>query len=407
MMKKSSVVMLLLLACLNVWGQKFVVSGKVTNARTGAVIPQATVGAEGERTSVITNDEGFFTLKLDQTPSALIVSHLGYERLRHPITSSSTSPLSIRLKPKSLELQEVIVWTENPRDLVYLALSKVPENYSTKPVLYKCFYREAAMKRKHYIYVAEGVVDMYKTSYRHDMLHDRVAIKKGRRLLSPKESDTLGVKVAGGPVMPLYFDLVKNTDFLLNEEDLANYEFKMDGFEVIDDRVQYVVRLSPRVWTPWALFNGKLFIDRRNLSISRAELSLDMSDAARATSYMLRKKPQGVRFKPKEFSILIDYKQDGSKTHINYLRCTYRFNCDWKRRLLATNFSVTCEMVVTDRQEEGIESIRGRDSFDSHDAFYDKVDYFLDTKFWEGYNIIEPTETLDKAIDKLLKKYKK
>ena len=406
-MKKFCFVLVLFLASLNVFGQKFVISGTVTNSRTGAVIPQATVGAEGERTSVITNDEGYFTLKLDKTPSALIVSHLGFERLRHPLSSSSTSPLSIRLKPTSIELQEVVVWTENPRDLVYLALSKVPENYSTKPVLYKCFYREAAMKRKHFIYVAEGVVDMYKTSYRQDMLHDRVAIKKGRRLLSPKESDTLGVKVAGGPVMPLYFDLVKNLDFLLNEEDLSNYEFKMDGFEVIDDRVQYVVRLSPRVWTPWALFNGKLYIDRTNLSISRAELTLDMRDTPRATSYMLKKKPQGVRFKPKEFSILVDYKQDGGKTHISYLRSTYRFNCDWKRRLLATSFSVTCEMVVTDRQEEGIESIRGRDSFDSHDAFYDKVDYFLDSKFWEGYNIIEPTETLDKAIDKLVKKYRK
>ncbi len=406
-MKQYCFVLLLFLASLNVFGQKFVISGTVVNDRTGAVIPQVSVSAEGERTSVVTNDEGFFSLKLDKMPRTLVVSHLGFETLRYALPSSNVSSLSIRLKPTSLVLQEVVVWTENPRDLVQLALSKVPENYSTKPVLYKCFYREAAMKRKHYIYVAEGVVDMYKTSYKQNSFRDKVSILKGRRLLSPKESDTLGVKVLGGPVMPLYFDIVKNTDFLLNEEDMANYDFKMDGFAVIDDRVQYVVSLSPLIWTPWALFYGKIYIDHDNLSFSRMELSLDMRDTPRATNYMLRKKPNGVRFKPKEFTILLDYKQDEGKTHISYLRSTYRFNCDWKRKLFATNYSVTCEMMVTDRQEDDVQPIRGRESFDSRDAFYDKVDYFLDTKFWEDYNIIEPTETLDKAIDKLLKKYKK
>ena len=406
-MKQYCFVLLLFLASLNVFGQKFVISGTVVNERTGAVIPQVSVSAEGERTSVVTNDEGFFSLKLDKMPRTLVVSHLGFETLRYALPSSNVSSLSIRLKPTSLVLQEVVVWTENPRDLVQLALSKVPENYSTKPVLYKCFYREAAMKRKHYIYVAEGVVDMYKTSYKQNSFRDKVSILKGRRLLSPKESDTLGVKVLGGPVMPLYFDIVKNTDFLLNEEDMANYDFKMDGFAVIDDRVQYVVSLSPLIWTPWALFYGKIYIDHDNLSFSRMELSLDMRDTPRATNYMLRKKPNGVRFKPKEFTILVDYKQDEGKTHISYLRSTYRFNCDWRRKLFATNYSVTCEMMVTDRQEDDVQPIRGRESFDSRDAFYDKVDYFLDTKFWEDYNIIEPTETLDKAIDKLLKKYKK
>ena len=406
-MKQYCFVLLLFLASLNVFGQKFVISGTVVNDRTGAVIPQVSVSAEGERTSVVTNDEGFFSLKLDKMPRTLVVSHLGFETLRYALPSSNVSSLSIRLKPTSLVLQEVVVWTENPRDLVQLALSKVPENYSTKPVLYKCFYREAAMKRKHYIYVAEGVVDMYKTSYKQNSFRDKVSILKGRRLLSPKESDTLGVKVLGGPVMPLYFDIVKNTDFLLNEEDMANYDFKMDGFAVIDDRVQYVVSLSPLIWTPWALFYGKIYIDHDNLSFSRMELSLDMRDTPRATNYMLRKKPNGVRFKPKEFTILVDYKQDEGRTHISYLRSTYRFNCDWKRKLFATNYSVTCEMMVTDRQEDDVQPIRGRESFDSRDAFYDKVDYFLDTKFWEDYNIIEPTETLDKAIDKLLKKYKK
>ena len=62
-------------------------------------------------------------------------------------------------------------------------------------------------------------------------------------------------------------------------------------------------------------------------------------------------------------------------------------------------------MVVTDRNEENVQPISGRSSFDSKDAFYDKVDYFRDPEFWKDYNIIEPSESLDKAISKLVRKH--
>ena len=121
---------------------------------------------------------------------------------------------------------------------------------------------------------------------------------------------------------------------------------------------------------------------------------------------MLVKKPAGVRFRPKELSALIDYRYENGVTRISYIRNTFRFNCDWKRRLLATSFAAFCEMVVTDKTNQDVHPISGRESFDSRDLFYDKVEYFQDPNFWEDYNIIEPTESLDKAIDKLMKKYR-
>jgi hypothetical protein len=47
---------------------------------------------------------------------------------------------------------------------------------------------------------------------------------------------------------------------------------------------------------------------------------------------------------------------------------------------------------------------RGRSSFGLRDRFYDKVEYFDDPDFWADYNIIEPTESLENAIDKLKKR---
>lgn len=235
---------------------------------------------------------------------------------------------------------------------------------------------------------------------------DRVAIIKGRRLLSPKQSDTLGVKVMGGPVQPIQLDLVKNTSFLLNEEQLFLYNLEMDEPTTINDRLQYVVSISPKFQMPDPLYFGKFYIDHENLSFTRIELTLDVSDREKATNYMLIRKPQGVRFKPRELSCIIDYKYVDGVSHISYIRNTFRFNCDWKRKLFATSYTACCEMVITDRHTENIQPITGRQSFDSRDAFFDKVDFFKDPNFWEDYNIIEPTETLDRAIDKIIKKYK-
>ena len=244
---------------------------------------------------------------------------------------------------------------------------------------------------------------MYKTAYDRSTARDRVAIRKGRRLLSPKKGDTLSVKVMGGPMQPIQLDLVKNTDFLLNAEELAYYDFKMEVPEVIAGRTQFVVGISPRALLPYPLFFGKLYIDCETKAFTRAELSLDVNDRQKATNFMLVSKPNGVRFRPRELSCLVDYRYEDGVTRISYIRNTFRFNCDWKRRLFATSFTAVCEMAVTDKTSNDVRPIPGRSSFDSHDAFYDRVEYFLDADFWKDYNIIEPTESLDKAIDKLMK----
>ena len=414
-MKRGVLILLSVLMVSAVMAQKAVVSGTVVNNATGQPVAGANVKAEG--ISVVTNADGYFVLKSEQPVSRIVVSHVGYRTKQHAVDGSPTNqsvvggsptnpPLTIKLEPTSIQLNEVVVMAENARDLVLAAISKIPNNYSQQPELYRCFYRETAMKRQHYICVAEGVVDMYKSGYGRGNNRDRVAIDKGRRLLSPRRGDTLSVKVLGGPVAPIQLDIVKNTDFLLNSESLNNYSLKMEAPTTIGDRRQYVVSLRPSVMQPYALYFGKLYIDQESLAFTRVELTLDMSDRHKATEVMLVRKPLGVRFRPKEMSLLVDYRQDADGlTRISYIRTMFRFNCDWKRRLFATAFTACCEMVVTNTTNQDVKPIRGRESFDQRDAFFDKVDYFRDPDFWRDYNIIEPTESLDKAVHRILKRY--
>ena len=402
MRRLSTILLFLMLVVSSACAQQLVqVSGTVVSQTTGKALAGASVTGDGH--TVVTNDDGYFVLKTDTELKTITVSHVGYRAQRVRLSQPSEQPLRIRLKPATIQLQEVLVMAGNARELVSTAISKIPQNYSQQPELLRCFYRETAQKRQRYIMVAEGVVDMFKTACDYQSDNGRVSIRKGRRLLSPRRGDTLTVKVTGGPVLPVQLDMVKRRDFLLNEEELDCYHLEMEMPTTIGDRQQYVVSIRPRRKMPYALYYGRLYIDQESLAFTRAELSLDMSDRHKATEMMLVRKPLGVRFRPKELSLLLDYRFEDGVTRISYIRTFFRFNCDWRRRLFATSFTACCEMVVTGQTATTGRPIRGRESFDQRDAFFDKVDYFLDPVFWQDYNIIEPTESLNRAITRLMK----
>ncbi len=79
------------------------------------------------------------------------------------------------------------------------------------------------------------------------------------------------------------------------------------------------------------------------------------------------------------------------------------FDTDTRKPLAGASITAGGLSVVTSSSGGDVKPIKGRDSFDQRDAFFDKVDYFRDPAFWQDYNIIEPTESLDEAVRKLLK----
>lgn len=383
-----------------------VVSGVVKDRETGEVLSNVSITAEGSEAHIVTNDDGRFTIKVKNTPKYIQLSHIGYKTRRYQL-SGKTDGLQIIMTNHTVNLDELIVSVNDPMAIVRAAMSRIHSNYPSQAELSRCFYREVTRRGSRHIAVAEAVMDMYKTSYRHGVDGDAVGILKGRRLMSMKSKDTLGVKIQGGPVMPLMADVAKNDDYMLNEGDLAQCLLFMELSTKIDDRLHYVVRVKPRDITTYPLMGGLLYIDQESFTITRAELELDVRDWRRASEYMLVKKPVGLRFRPKQLTMVIGYETDlQGVTRMNYLRNEMRFNCDWKRRLFASTYTTVSEMVVTDRLATGRDAKRpsGRSSFGLKDRFYDRVEYFDDPDFWADYNIIEPTESLEHAIGKLKKK---
>ncbi len=392
-----------LLLALPVMAQQTVsVSGKVSAEDTGKPIAAASVVADDGRTATVTNDDGRFTIKVPVATRHLQVSCLGYAAQRVALPHDG-QPLAIRLHATTVTLAEVLV--ASPEDILKMAMAQVPNNYVVQPAMQQCFYRETTRKGKRFIYVAEAVTDMYKSPYGQGVSRDRVAIRKARRLVSTQASDTLGAKIAGGPVMPIDLDMVKDPSYLLNDELLSYYSFSMRPGPLAQGRQQVVVTIKPKMAANYALLMGDFYIDTETLGITHIQLELDISDRDKATRYMLYSKPAGVRFKPLALDIRIDYKPDNAgRLSLNYIRTDVSFRCEWRRRLFASPYKVTAEAVVTDQRTTDVRPIKGKSSFQSREALYDRVSYFSDPLFWEQYNIIEPTQSLVKGIESFLKK---
>ena len=387
----------------------FTISGVVRDNANRKKIEYVNISVPGSNLSSITNEDGEFVFKIRDSIQAKEIefSRIGYFSATIPVDGKDLLNQTFYLTPNEKQLKEVIIesW-ENPVDLVREALRRIETNYSNKPYLLTGFYRETVQKRKNFINISEAVINIYKTSYTKNIANDRVQIFKGRSLVSSKVSDTLAVKLLGGPNLSILADIVKNPDILFDEESLNNFNFKMKKSEFLDNRQQYVVSFQPAIILHYPLCFGTLYIDQETLAFTKAEFYLDMKDRNKVTNAILRKKPAGLRFKPEEVLFVVSYIQRDGKSYLNYVRNEVKFNCDWKRRLFATNYTVLCEMIVTESQDESINNIPLKESFNKNESLSDKVMNFYDDNFWGAYNIIEPTESLESAVNKLKKEYR-
>ncbi|MDF9831536.1 carboxypeptidase-like regulatory domain-containing protein [Parabacteroides sp. PF5-6] len=384
------------------------VSGVVKDQKTKKKLEYVNVTVPGTNIGTVTNADGEFSLKVIKAieRNTVQISHIGYLNTLIPINGRNVDGLEVMLRPNANLLDEVIVRARDPRYIVEEAIRKIPENYSAKSNLFTGFYRETAQKGRRYINISEAIIDVYKTPYRDmNVDRDRVQIYKGRKLLSQKASDTLVVKLLGGPNLSVFVDIVKNPDIFLDREMLPYYAFKMEESVMLDDRHHYVISFMPQAVLPYALYEGKLYIDRERLSFTRAEFNLNMDDQNKATQAILKKKPFGLRFRPLEVSFLVTYKEVDGLSYLSYIRNEVRFRCDWKRRLFATSYTINSEMVITDGKVAET-TIPYKMSFKQSQSLSDKVTDFADDAFWGNYNIIEPTESLESAVGKLRKQQK-
>lgn len=383
----------------------FSATGTVVDSETGKPLQYVGVTFTGQRYATVTNVDGVFTLKSATEPQTIDFTLLGYKTVRVMFPKDG-EPLMIKMPRGELTLDGAFVIAD-PYSVLNRAINKIKDNYPNQPEIFDCFYRETVQKRQRFVYISEAVARMFKSSYtRLGVIGDRIAVDKSRQLVSPDRRDTLSVKVVGGPTQAVQLDIVKNDD-LLNKAELSYYDLLMETPATIGDRLQFAIRLVPRMQADYPLYNGVIYIDRETYAFTRFELEYDMRDKEKVTRSILISKPAGLKFTPTQVSIRYDYTLSEGVSRVSYVKTVMRFKCDWKKRLLRTDYTAISELVTTDRHSDNIEIIPRKESFSSRDVLAEKASADYDPEFWKDYNIIEPSESLDKAIIKIVRKTEK
>lgn len=390
----------------------FELRGLVVDATTGSRLPDVQVHVKGSALSSMTNSDGRFSLKLRSVPEQLVLSGIGYSNrvlgraafeAYFAQDAGSRQELRIELQPKLTLLKDVFVYS--PDNILEVALKQIDQNFPQVPQSYEAFYRETIKKRNNYVSVGEAVVSLYKGGYVESLTRsDMVSVRKGRSLMSQRAKDTVSVHVLGGPTEALSLDLVKNRELFLTPEVLRLYSLEIETPQTINNRPQYVIAFRPCYTSPDPMFTGRIYIDFATLSFTRIEYNMDMSDPDKATNAILARKPLGMRFRTKGFEVVMNYHYDGALSHLQYMRTTYRFDCDWKKRGFATRYEAVSEMLVTDILPEAVRPSR-KEAFRASEVLAKQLSDFADEDFWADYNILLPSESLEHAFRRLKKTY--
>ncbi len=382
--------------------------GTVTDAESGKTLPFATIEALGSNIATVTNIDGNFTIKVakDITISGFKISYLGYKNKNVALSDfQGDRTVNIELAPSSIHLQEVTIRPQDAMELIMDVLTNIRENYSEDPMMMRGFYRETIQRGRNYVSISEAVIDIYKGGYTNQYQVDQVKLFKGRKSADVEKMDTVLFKVQGGPNTTMLMDVVKNPYILLSEEYTEIYEFRLSDVIAIDDRLHYVVSFSQRVYVDDPFYKGKLYIDMDKLAITEAEFELNVENKEEAARMFIRRKPMSMSIIPERAVYRAKYTIEDDRWYFSYARAEVKFKVNWKKKLFNTTYSTMSELAITDRTYEGIEKFAGKERFRSNDVMNEKVYIFFDQGFWEGYNVIEPDQSIESAIRRLNKKY--
>jgi len=379
--------------------------GRVLGGDSNQPLINASISTDFINVSTVTNQEGYFSIRVPQSSrnSKLIIRHIGYSNREIPIATLIDNPNNnITLSSSPIELGEIQVVSGDGSQLVKDALYKISQNYPSTPNMMVAFYRESIKKGSKYISLVETVLDVYKASYR-SYNNDQARIYIGRKATDINPRDTVLLKFQGGISDALMLDIAKNPEIVFGT-DASEYSFHIEGLINFNNKPHYKISFSPLSEIEEILFRGTIYLDYETQSFARMEFNMNVENRKDATRIFIRSKPSKMRVEVEKAQYIVDYIENNGKWYFNYSSTDVEFKVRWTNRffgLFSTNYVISSEIAITDRYNDNVVKFPRSERIRSTDVIAEKVEYFLDPTFWGDYNVIEPDQEINDAIERL------
>lgn len=378
-------------------------SGVVMDKKTGTPLEFANFLVIGTNISNVSNKDGEFVLKVpkENVNAKVKVSYIGYKDMMIPINSLKYKNSRIGMMPIYVELPVVEVVTKNPYDLIYAVMDNKSENYLDDKTQMKAFYRETIKNKRDYVSLAEAVVNVVKEPYS-AINQDYVKLSQARKKTSYTESDSVFLKLVGGPVNCLKLDVLKNPDLIFTTDMMDKYRFSFEGTTFMDNKLIYIVNFKPSPAESELLYVGKMYIDAESMALKSAVFSLNFKDKNQPTNLFIKEKPSYLKVYPIEANYRIDYFQKDGKWYFGYSRIELGFQVAKKKIGVKDNFYTTMEMAVINwNPYNKNNAFKHSERLLPSSPIANRVLGFANPDFWGENNIIEPEKSIESAIEKI------
>lgn len=383
--------------------------GKVLDSETQKPLASAHISIEASNINTITNSEGEFSLKVSKAflEKNIIISFLGYTNKTMPL-SQLIEDNTILLSKSITELAEINIKTlKGIDDLIKDVFQKKGENYLDNHAVMTAFYRESIKKRNKNVSLSEAIVNIYKAPYQSSS-KDVLKFYKARKNTNYSRLDTLLFKVQGGPYNPLFVDIMKYPEHVFTEETLPNYMFSFSYSIKENNTLIYVIDFKQKEDIQDLLYEGQLFIDYDNKILTSATYALNVTNKKKASNWFTKRKPTHATVLPTKATYHVKYNEKNKKWYYGYSNLNLEFKINSKKKLFSSNYSMSCEMAVTDWKENKTQTTpKYKDRIKQSVVMSDYAVGFIDPNFWGEHNIIEPDKSIEVAIKKIQKQLKK
>ena len=382
--------------------------GVVVDGKTKKALEYASISVSNSNISTISNLEGVFLIKV---PVALknekvTITYLGYKNKTIPLSSFENGVMKINMDESFEKLPDVNLVEADPISVLRKVISNKKLNAYSDPIIVKAFYRESIKKRRTYASLSEAVVDIYKQQ--RGIQGDYVVLNKSRKSTDYKKIDTLVIKLQGGPYNNLSMDMIRNQDLFFSPEMFEIYKFTFDKMINMDNRNVYVIDFVQRPSIVEPFYAGKLYVDAKSFALVKTVFSLNLRNLEKAKKFFVKKKPQNADVTPLDTKYIVDYKQINGKWHYSYSRIELSFKINWDKKLFNSIYHVAIEMAITDWEDNNQNiTVKNRERMRKNVILTDQTSGFSDPEFWGALNVIEPDKSIDNAIKKIQRNYKK
>ncbi|MGI9531980.1 carboxypeptidase-like regulatory domain-containing protein [Lutimonas sp.] len=382
--------------------------GVVVDGKTKKALEYASISVSNSNISTISNLEGVFLVKVPNSlkDENLTISYLGYQNKSIPLSSFGNTELRVNMEESFEKLPDVNLVEADPISVIRKVIAQRKVNSYKESTIVKAFYRESIKKRKTYASLSEAVVDIYKQP--RGTQSDYVTLDKARKSTDYRKIDTLVIKLQGGPYNNLSMDMIRNEELFFSADMFDIYRFSFDKMMNLDNRNVYVIDFYQKPSMVEPFYKGKLYVDTKTYALVKAVFSLNLDNLSEAKKFFVRKKPNNADVIPMDTKYIVDYKDTGGKWHFSYSRIELAFKIKWDKKLFNSVYNVAIEMAITDWKDndQGI-TVKNRDRMRRSVILTDKTSGFTDPEFWGELNVIEPDKSIDNAIKKIQRNYKR